>query len=79
MKKLINYFELNKKYNFEWSDITSVFYVICVCGIMMGFNMTPLFVCVCLVSLITCIRAKRLNLIVINLAFVILNIYYLLA
>ena len=80
MKKLINYFELNAdgKYHFEWADATSILYVICVAGIICGLNMTPLFVVTCGISLITCIKARRINLIVINAAFVVLNLFYLL-
>lgn len=79
MKKLINYFELNAdgKYRFEWADITSILYVICVAGIICGLNMTPLFVVTCGISLLTCIKARRINLIVINAAFVVLNLFYL--
>ena len=80
MKKLVNYFELKTdgKYHFEWADVTSILYVICVVGIMCGFDMTPLFVVACVISLITCVKAKRINLIIINAAFVVLNLFYLL-
>lgn len=78
MKKLANYFELNKKYKFELTDITCVIYVICVVGIILGFNMTPLFLSGCIISLIASIPARRINLILINVAMIALNIFYLL-
>lgn len=80
MKKIIKWFKFDAdgKYHFDWADITSILYVVCVCGIIMGYNMTPMFVCVCVLSLITCISARKLNLIIINLAFVVLNLFYLL-
>ena len=79
MKRLINYFELKAdgKYRFEWADITSIMYVVCVAGIICGYDTTILFVITCGISLITCIKARRINLIVINTAFVVLNLFYL--
>lgn len=78
MKKLVNYFELNRKYKFELTDITCIIYVICVVGIILGFNMTPLFLSGCIISLIASIPARRINLILINVAMIALNIFYLL-
>lgn len=78
MKKLVNYFELNRKYKFELTDITCVIYVICVVGIILGFNMTPLFLSGCIISLVASIPARRINLILINVAMIALNIFYLL-
>ena len=66
-----------KKYIFDISDIICLIYVVCVIGIICGLNMTPLFLIGCIISLISCVSAKRINLLVINLAFVILNGYYL--
>ena len=66
------------KYQFDINDLISVIYVVCVVGIISGLNMTPLFFIGCVVSFIACFKAKRINLVVMNLAFVILNGYYLL-
>ena len=80
MKKLRKWFELDKsngKYVFDWSDVTSIIYVVCVGGIIMGFNMTPLFLTGCVIRLAASIPARRINLIIINLAMVILNLFYL--
>lgn len=65
------------KYQFDINDLISVIYVLCVVGIICGLNMTPLFFMGCAVSFIACFKAKRINLVVMNFAFVILNGYYL--
>ena len=78
MKKLVEYFEFDKNYHFELTDLTSIIYVVCVGGIILGFNMTLLFLIGCVISLIASIPAKRINLIVINLAMILLNVFYLL-
>ena len=66
-----------KKYIFDINDIICLIYIVCVIGIICGLEMTPLFLMGCIISLISCISAKRINLLVINIAFVVLNTYYL--
>ena len=66
-----------KKYIFDINDIICLIYIVCVVGIICGLQMTPLFLIGCIISLISCISAKRINLLLINIAFVILNTYYL--
>ena len=73
MKKWIE----EKKYVFDINDLICLVYLLCVVGIMCGLNMTPLFFVGCVVSFVACFKAKRINLVVINLAFVVLNGYYL--
>lgn len=65
------------KYQFDINDFIGLIYVLCVIGIMCGLNMTPLFFVGCIISFIACFKAKKINLVIINLAFVILNGYYL--
>lgn len=65
------------KYQFDINDLISIIYVLYVVGIISGLNMTPLFFVGCIISFIACFKAKKINLVVINLAFVILNGYYL--
>jgi hypothetical protein len=65
------------KYQFDINDLISVIYVVCVVGIICGLNMTPLFFMGCVISFVACFKAKRINLVIMNLAFVILNGYYL--
>jgi hypothetical protein len=66
-----------KKYVFDINDIICLIYIVCVVGIICGLEMTPLFLMGCVISLISCISAKRINLLIINIAFVVLNTYYL--
>jgi hypothetical protein len=71
MKKWIE----EKKYVFDINDLICLVYLLCVVGIMCGLNMTPLFFVGCVVSFVACFKAKRINLVIINLAFVVLNGY----
>ena len=73
MKKWIE----EKKYVFDINDLICFVYVLCVVGIISGLNMTPLFFAGCVVSFVACFKAKRINLVLMNLAFVVLNGYYL--
>ena len=73
MKKWIE----ESKYKFDINDLICLVYVLCVVGIISGLNMTPLFFIGCVVSFVACFKAKRINLVIMNLAFVILNGYYL--
>lgn len=74
MKKWIE----EPKYRFDINDLISIIYVLCVVGIICGLSMTPLFFVGCIISFITCFKEKKINLVIINLAFVILNGYNLL-
>lgn len=75
LNKLVNYFELNNKYQFDIVDITAPIYALCAIGIMFGLNMTILFFIGSLISTITCWTAKRLNLVILNGALFALNCY----
>ena len=74
-KKLINYFELNKPYQFDITDVTAPIYTICAIGIMMGFNMNVLFFIGSLLATAFCWKARRLNLVLLNGALFVLNLY----
>jgi uncharacterized membrane protein YkgB len=73
MKKWIE----EPKYVFDINDIIGIIYIVCVIGIISGLNMTPLFLIGCIISLISCFKARRINLVIINIAFVVLYGYYL--
>lgn len=75
LKKLINYFELNKPYQFDITDATAPIYTICAIGIMMGFNMNVLFFIGSLLATAFCWKARRLNLVLLNGALFVLNLY----
>lgn len=75
LKRLKEYFELNKPYKFDITDITAPIYAICAIGIMLGANMTVLFFVGSLISTVTCWTARRLNLVLLNGALFALNCY----
>ena len=75
MTKIIEYFELNKKYKFDITDITSIIYVICAVIGIMGGNPTVLFTVGSLIATAFCWQARRINLIVLNVALLILNLF----
>ena len=75
MKALVQYFELNKKYQFDITDITAPIYALCAIGIMCGYNMNILFFIGSAISTAMCWQAKRLNLVLLNGALFALNLY----
>ena len=75
MTKVIKYFELDKKYKFDITDITSVIYVICAVIGIMGGNPTILFTIGSLIATTFCWQARRINLIVLNVALLVLNLF----
>ncbi len=75
MKKLINYFELNRTYQFDITDITALIYVVCAIGVMMGMNMTILFTIGATIATAFCWQARRINLVVLNVALWAMNVY----
>lgn len=75
VKKFVEYFNLNQKYQFDITDITAPIYATCAIGIMLGLNMTILFFIGSLISTVTCWTARRLNLVLLNGALFALNCY----
>ena len=75
MKRLINYFELNRAYQFDITDITALIYVVCAMGVMIGVNMTILFTIGATIATAFCWQAKRINLVVLNVALWAMNVY----
>ena len=75
MKKLLNFFELNRAYQFDITDITALIYTICAVGVMMGMNMTILFTIGATIATAFCWQAKRVNLVVLNVALWAMNVY----
>jgi hypothetical protein len=68
------YFELNKKYEFDPTDLTAGIYVVCAVFGIMGYNVTPLFLIGSAIGTAFCWKARRINLIVLNGALFILNL-----
>ena len=74
--KLINYFQLNSKYQFDITDITALIYTICAVGVICGVDMTVLFFIGSTIATIFCLEARRVNLVVLNVALWCMNLYY---
>ena len=75
MQRIREYFELKGKYQFEVGDLTALLYTVCAVGCMLGYNMTVLFTIAATISAAVCWKAKRVNLVVLNLAFWVMNVY----
>ena len=69
------FFELNEPYQFDITDITAFIYVICTCIGITGGNPTPLFLLGSAISTAFCWQARRINLILLNGALFVLNLY----
>ena len=68
------FFELNKPYKFDPTDITAIIYTICAVLGSIGYNVTPLFLIGSLIGTAFCWQAHRINLIVLNVALFGLNV-----
>ena len=75
--KLKTFFNLDRPYEFDITDITAIIYTICAIGVMMGANMTILFFIGSAISTAFCFGARRLNLILLNVSLFAMNGYYL--
>jgi hypothetical protein len=74
MTKFKNYFELNRKYKFDPTDLTATIYVLCTILGIIGYNVTPLFLIGSAISSAFCWQGKRINLVVLNIALFVLNL-----
>lgn len=77
MNKIKTYFNLDRPYEFDVTDITALIYTICAIGVMCGADMTILFFIGSTVATVFCWQARRVNLIVLNVALWFMNLYYL--
>jgi hypothetical protein len=72
MKK---YFELNKPYEFDPTDLTAIIFTVCsVLGIATSINIIPLFLLGSIIGFATCFKARRINLIALNGSLLVLNL-----
>ena len=72
MKK---FFELNRPYKFDPTDLTALIYVVCAVLGMMGKNTSVLFLIGSTIGTAFCWKARRINLIVLNVALFVFNLY----
>ena len=77
MKKIAEHFNLNKAYEFDITDITATIYTICAIGVICGLDMTILFFIGSTIATAFCLQARRINLVVLNVALWCMNLYYL--
>lgn len=77
MKKIANFFNLNRPYQFDITDITALIYTACAIGVMLGADMTVLFFIGSAIATAFCWQARRLNLVLLNVALFAMNCYYL--
>lgn len=70
-----NFFELNKPYRFDIGDLTALLYTICSIGCMLGYNMTILFAVAATIGVAFCWQARRINLVILNVALWAMNVY----
>ena len=77
IKKIANYFNLDRSYEFDITDITAIIYTICAIGVMLGCDMTVLFFIGSAIATAFCWQARRLNLVLLNVALFAMNCYYL--
>lgn len=69
------FFELNKKYQFDPTDLTAFIFLICsALGIFTTINITPLFLLGSLIGTAFCWQGRRINLVVLNGSLLILNL-----
>jgi hypothetical protein len=73
MSKLKKFFELNKPYQFDPTDLTATIYVLCTVLGIMGYNVTPLFLTGSAIGTAFCWQARRVNLVVLNVSLFVLN------
>lgn len=74
MTKIKNFFELNKPYKFDPTDLTATIYLLCTVLGIMGMNVTPLFLLGSAIGTAFCWQAHRINLVVLNVALFVLNL-----
>ena len=74
MTKIKNFFELNKPYKFDPTDLTATIYLLCTVLGIMGMNVTPLFLLGSAIGTAFCWQTHRINLVVLNVALFILNL-----
>ena len=75
MQKIKDYFELKGSYKFDVTDITALIYVLCAVLVMCGANATIPFFIGATIATAFCWQAKRINLVVLNVALWVMNAY----
>lgn len=75
VKKCIEqYFELHEPYRFDPADITAAIYVICTIMKAAGANCSLLMLIGATIGALSCWKARRINLVVLNVTLLIFNV-----
>lgn len=74
MIKIKNWFELNQKYKFEVTDLTTLVYVLCTILGIIGINITPLFLIGSIIATAFSWQGHRVNLVILNASLFLLNL-----
>lgn len=74
MIKIKNWFELNQKYKFEVTDLTTLIYVLCTILGIIGINITPLFLIGSIIATAFSWQGHRINLVILNTSLFLLNL-----
>lgn len=77
VNRIKQFFNLDRPYEFDVTDLTALIYTICAMGVMLGADMTVLFFIGSLIATAFCWQARRLNLVLLNVALFAMNTYYL--
>lgn len=77
IKKLKTYFNLDRPYEFDITDITALIYTACAIGVICGADMTILFFIGSAIATAFCLQARRINLVILNVSLFAMNCYYL--
>lgn len=77
VNRIKQFFNLNRPYEFDITDITCLIYAACAIGVMCGADMTILFLIGSAISTAFCFKARKINLVVLNASLLAMNIYYL--
>ena len=75
MNAFKNWFELNRTYRFDVTDITALIYVFCAVLVIGGANATIPFFIGATIATAFCWQARRVNLVVLNVALWVMNAY----
>ena len=75
MNKIKTYFNLNRPYEFDITDLTALIYTVCAIGGMMGANMTILWCIGASIATVFCWEARKINLVVLNVALWVMNMW----
>ena len=75
MNKLKTFFNLDRPYEFDVTDITALIYVLCAVLVIGGINATIPFFIGATIATAFCWQARRVNLVVLNVALWVMNAY----